>query len=96
MIDRRALYAGGHTRGLLLLIIGITGRSSAWYRKAVEAAGKVVFTGKVNDDRIINRPEPSFSVARAIKVYNGPILIVCSALFYRRDCTYGHEGIGRR
>jgi Predicted signal transduction protein with a C-terminal ATPase domain len=49
-------------------------QSSSWYQKAVKANGEVVFAGKANDIRIMNRPEPSFSVSRAIKVYNGPIL----------------------
>ncbi|MBW7452545.1 sensor histidine kinase [Paenibacillus sepulcri] len=49
-------------------------KSSPWYKKAIASNGKVVFTGKVNDSRIINRPEPAFSVVRAIKIYNGPIL----------------------
>ncbi|WP_274652046.1 cache domain-containing sensor histidine kinase [Paenibacillus humicola] len=49
-------------------------KHSPWYKKAVAADGGVVFTGKVSDTRIINRPEPAFSVARAIKLYNGPVL----------------------
>jgi len=49
-------------------------KESLWYRQAVEANGGVVFTGKGNDARIINRPQPTFSVARAIKIYNGPVL----------------------
>jgi two-component system sensor histidine kinase YesM len=49
-------------------------KNSEWYRQAIAAKGKAVFTGKVNDSRVYNRPQPAFSVFRAIKVYNGPIL----------------------
>lgn len=49
-------------------------QSSEWYQKAVAANGRVVFTDKGYDSRIINRPQPAFSVARSIKVYNGPPL----------------------
>lgn len=49
-------------------------KNSIWYKRAVEAKGKVVFIAKSSDSRIVNRPEAVFSVARAIKIYNGPIL----------------------
>ncbi|WP_339234153.1 sensor histidine kinase [Paenibacillus sp. FSL R5-0517] len=49
-------------------------KDSEWYHKSVKANGKVVFMGKANDPRILNRPEPTFSIARAIKIYNGPII----------------------
>lgn len=49
-------------------------RGSSWYRQAIAANGRVVFSGKVHDLRIINRPQPAFSLYRAIKIYNGPIL----------------------
>jgi two-component system sensor histidine kinase YesM len=72
-------------------------QSSAWYRQAIAANGKVVFTGKVNDSRIINRPEPAFSVARAIKIYNGPILgvIIIDVNFTGLESIFKNVDLGK-
>ncbi|GGG27041.1 cache domain-containing sensor histidine kinase [Paenibacillus abyssi] len=71
-------------------------QESALYRKAMEANGRVVFTGKGNDSRIINRPEPIFSVARAIKIYNGPLLgvIVIDVNFTGLESIFSSVSLG--
>lgn len=72
-------------------------QSSPWYREAVAANGKVVFTGKVSDTRIINRPEPAFSVARAIKIYNGPVLgvIIIDVSFAGLESIFRNADLGQ-
>jgi two-component system sensor histidine kinase YesM len=71
-------------------------QQSAWYRKAMEANGRVVFTGKLNDSRIINRPQPAFSVVRAIKIYNGPVLgvIIIDANFTGLESIFADVNLG--
>lgn len=71
-------------------------KSSSWYRKAIEANGKVVFTGKSNDARIVNRPQPAFSVARAIKIYNGPVLgvIIIDVSFTGLESIFANVDLG--
>ncbi|MBO7745736.1 sensor histidine kinase [Paenibacillus sp. MWE-103] len=72
-------------------------KNSLWYKKAIAANGKVVFTGKINDSRIANRPEPAFSVVRAIKIYNGPILgvIIIDVNFTGLESIFKRVDLGK-
>lgn len=49
-------------------------QTSKSYLRAFSNNGQAVFMGADNDLPILNRPKSAFSVARSIKLYNGPVL----------------------
>jgi two-component system sensor histidine kinase YesM len=72
-------------------------KSSSWYQKAIEANGRVVFTGEENNARIVNRPQSAFSVVRAIKIYNGPVLgvIIIDVNFTGLENIFANVNLGQ-